>query len=162
MSMNNHNIKKTHLSVLIILIFIFSGGKSIDLSAVHHYYFEKRFLLVLDDASLNCHLCLRSLDDFLDLVREYDKEQVTTGILISSENSDDKTEKQIKIIKKQLDGFRIGNNIKFPIIFDEEGVFHFKERNGLFLVVFDNESRIIKIYPFPIKQEDYDEIFEIY
>jgi hypothetical protein len=117
-------------------------------------------LLILDNASINCNLCIKSLEKFIDLVHEFDLEFITTGILISSETENEKTEKQKNIIRKQLKGFIIGNNITFPIIIDDHDVFNFKNKSGMFLIFIDRKNRILKKYTFPLKREKISEIFE--
>ncbi len=57
-------------------------------------------------------------------------------------------------------GFISGNNIKFPIILDRDGVFSDLnlDLSDTALILFDIQKKIIKKYKFPLTKEQLNEI----
>ena len=82
-------------------------------------------------------------------------------ILIFYKEEDELSSKiDIQIIEKQLRGFISGNNIKFPIILDKNGVFSdlHLDLGDTALILFDIQKKIVEKYKFPLTKEQLNEI----
>jgi hypothetical protein len=89
------------------------------------------------------------------------KEESVLGLLISDEEENElSSERDMQIIEKQLRAFISGNNIKFPIIVDRDGVFNDlnSDSSGTALILFDIQKKTVKKYKFPLTEEQLNEI----
>ncbi|MCP2604760.1 hypothetical protein NLC29_01215 [Candidatus Aminicenantes bacterium AH-873-B07] len=121
---------------------------------------KKKFLLLIDFVYLNCPPCMQSLIDFINIINSYKLENSVLGVLIYPKvETELDTKKHAKIIEKQLRGFTIGNDIKFPIILDKNGIFNSLNQKGVSLILFDIQDRVIKKYKFPLRKSQINEIF---
>ena len=67
----------------------------------------------------------------------------------------------IKIIKKQLEGFKIGNRIDFPILLDKNKVFTSFASKGSSVIVMNMKKNNIRSWNIPINENDFDEIIQL-
>jgi len=100
---------------------------------------------------------------FFNCLDQIPRETVTfcsKFLIFEREENELNSEKNIQIIEKQLRGFISGNNIKFPIILDRNGVFSDLnlDSSDTALILFDIQKRIIKKYKLPLTTEQLNEI----
>ncbi len=110
---------------------------------------------------INCSLCLQSFTKFIEIINANELEKSVLGILVFYKEEDElSSEIDIQIIEKQLRGFISGNNIKFPIVLDENGVFSDLnlDLSDTALILFDIQKKIIKKYKFPLTKEQLNDI----
>ena len=146
------------ITILTVLFFITdSNSKEKDRNPI----LDKKFFLIIDMDFINCSLCLQSFTKFIETINANELEKSVLGILIFHEDEDElSSEIDIQIIEKQLRGFRSGNNIKFPIILDKNGVFSDLDLDlsVTALILFDVQKKVIKKYKFPLTKEQLNEI----
>ncbi len=146
------------ITILTVLFFITdSNSKEKDRNPI----LDKKFFLIIDMDFINCSLCLQSFTKFIETINTSELEKSVLGILIFHEDEDElSSEIDIQIIEKQLRGFISGNNIKFPIILDRNGVFSDLnlDLSETALILFDIQKKIIKKYKFPMTKEQLNEI----
>ncbi len=146
------------ITILTVLFFITdSNSKEKDRNPI----LDKKFFLIIDMDFINCSLCLQSFTKFIETINANELEKSVLGILIFHEDEDElSSEIDIQIIEKQLRGFISGNNIKFPIILDRNGVFSDLnlDLSETALILFDIQKKIIKKYKFPMTKEQLNEI----
>lgn len=146
------------ITILTVLFFITdSNSKEKDRNSI----LDKKFFLIIDMDFINCSLCLQSFTKFIETINANELEKSVLGILIFHEDEDElSSEIDIQIIEKQLRGFISGNNIKFPIILDKNGVFSDLDLDlsVTALILFDVQKKVIKKYKFPLTKEQLNEI----
>jgi len=145
-------------TILITLFFItYSNSIEKDRDLVS----DKRYLLIIDIGFLNCSLCLQSFTKFIEVINANGLEKSFLGVLIFDiEENELSSERDIKIIEKQLRGFVSGNNIKFPIILDRNDVFNDLnlDPSDTALILFDIRKKIVEKHKFPLTKEQLNEI----
>jgi hypothetical protein len=153
--------KKVTLITITILAALFfitdSNSKEKDSNLIP----DKKFLLIIDMGFINCSLCLQSFTKFIETINANGLEKSVLGILIFDREEDElSSEIDIQIMEKQLRGFISGNNIKFPIILDKNGVFNDLnlDSSDTALILFDIQKKVIKKYKFPLTKEQLNEI----
>ena len=146
------------ITILTVLFFITdSNSKEKDRNLIP----DKKFLLIIDMGFINCSLCLQSFTKFIETINANGLEKSVLGILVFYKEEDELiSEKNIQIIEKQLRGFISGNNIKFPIVLDRNGVFSDLnlDSSDTALILFDIQKKVIKKYKFPLTKEQLNEI----
>jgi hypothetical protein len=153
--------KKITLIIITILTVLFFITDSNSREKDRNLIPDKEFLLIIDMGFINCSLCLQSFTKFIETINANELEKSVLGILIYyKEENELNAEKNIKIIEKQLRGFISGNNIKFPIILDKNGVFSDLnlDLSDTALILFDIQKKVIKKYKFPLTKEQLNEI----
>ena len=154
--------KKITLIIITILTVLFFITDSNSREKDRNLIPDKKFLLIIDMGFINCSLCLQSFTKFIETINANELEKSVLGILIYyKEENELNAEKNIKIIEKQLRGFISGNNIKFPIILDKNGVFSDLnlDLSDTALILFDIQKKVIKKYKFPLTKEQLNEIY---
>jgi hypothetical protein len=153
--------KKVILIIITILTVLFFITDSNSQEKDRNPILDKKFFLIIDMDFINCSLCLQSFTKFIETINANELEKSVLGILIFHEDEDElSSEIDIQIIEKQLRGFRSGNNIKFPIILDRNGVFSDLnlDLSETALILFDVQKKVIKKYKFPLTKEQLNEI----
>ncbi len=148
------------ITVLTVLLFIFDSNS---MEKDGNFTSDKRYILIIDIGFLNCSLCLQSFTKFIETINANGLEKSVLGILIfNTEENELSSERDIQIIEKQLRGFISGNNIKFPIILDRDGVFSNMNLDSsdtaTALILFDIQEKIVKKYKFPLDKKQLNEI----
>ncbi len=153
--------KKVILIIITILTVLFFITDSNSNEQDRNPILDKKFFLIIDMDFINCSLCLQSFTKFIETINANELEKSVLGILIFHEDEDElSSEIDIQIIEKQLRGFILGNNIKFPIILDKNGVFSDLDLDlsVTALILFDVQKKVIKKYKFPLTKEQLNEI----
>ncbi len=153
--------KKVTLITITILTVLFFIADSNAKEKARNFIPDKKFLLIIDMGFINCSLCLQSFTDFIEIINANELEKSVIGVLIfEREENELNAEKNIQIIKKQLRGFISGNNIKFPIILDKNGVFSDLnlDSSDTALILFDIQKKVIKRYEFPLTKGQLNKI----
>ena len=153
--------KKVILVIITIFNVLFFIADSNSIEKDRNIISDKRYLLIIDSGFLNCSLCLQSFTKFIEAINANELEKLVLGILIlDTEENELCSERDIQIIEKQLRGFISGNNIKFPIILDRNGVFNDLNLNSsdTALISFDIQKKVVKKYKFPLSKEQLNEI----
>jgi hypothetical protein len=153
--------KKVILTTITILTVLFFITDSNSIEKDRNPTSDKRYLLIIESGFLNCPLCLQSFTKFIEVINANGLEKSVLGVLIFDKEEDElSSERDIQIIEKQLRGFISGNNIKFPIILDRDGVFNDLnlDSSGTALISFDIQKKIVKKYKFPLTKEQLNEI----
>lgn len=153
--------KRVILAIITIVIILFLITDSNSIEKNRNFTSDKRFLLIIDMGFINCSLCLQSFTKFIEAINANGLEKSVLGVLIlEREENELSSDKYIQIIEKQLRGFISGNNIKFPIILDRNGVFNDLnlDSSDTALILFDIQKKIIKKYKFPLTKEQLNEI----
>ena len=153
--------KKVMLIIITILTVLFFIADSYSKEKDRNLIPDKKFLLIIDMGLINCSLCLQSFTRFIEVINANGLEKSGLGVLIfEREENELNSEKNIQIIEKQLRGFISGNDIKFPIILDRNGVFSDLnlDSGDTALILVDIQKRIIKKYKFPLTKEQLNEI----
>jgi len=146
------------ITTLSVLLFI-TNSSSIEKD--RNFISDKRYLLIIDIGFINCSLCLQSFTKFIEVINANGREESVLGVLIFDREEDElNSERDIQIIEKQLRGFISGNNIKFPIILDRDGVFNdlHLDSGDTALISFDIQKKIVKKYEFPLTKGQLNEI----
>jgi hypothetical protein len=146
------------ITIFIVLIFITDSNS---MEKDRKYISDKKYLLVIDSGFISCSLCLQSFTKFIEVINANGFEKSVLGVLIIDTEEDElNSERDIQIIEKQLRGFISGNNIKFPIILDRDGVFNDLnlDSTDTALILFDIQKKIVKKYKFPLTKEQLNEI----
>jgi len=119
--------KRVILTTITILTVLFFITDSNSIENERNFVSDKKYLLIIDMGFINCSLCLQSFTKFIETINANELEKSVLGILIFDKEEDElSSEIDIQIIEKQLRGFISGNNIKFPIVLDRNGVFNKK------------------------------------
>jgi len=123
---------------------------------------EIKLLLLIDTSFLSCSLCLKSLTEFIGIIRANKLEDSVLGVMIMDENNEETdVERYRKIAEKRLKGFIIGNNIQFPFLLDEEGVFRpLNQDASATLIVFDSRKNTVVKYEFSLSKAQLTAIFQ--
>ncbi len=153
--------KKVILIIITILTVLFFITDSNSREKDRNLIPDKKYLLIIDMGFINCSLCLQSFTKFIETINANELEKSVLGILIFDKEEDElSSEIDIQIIEKQLRGFISGNNIKFPIVLDRNGVFNDLnlDSSDTALILFDIQKKIIKKYKFPLTKEQLSEI----
>ncbi len=153
--------KKVILIIITILTVLFFITDSNSKEKGRNLISDKKFLLIIDMGFINCSLCLQSFTKFIETINANGLEKSVLGILIFyKEENELISEKNIQIIEKQLRGFISGNDIKFPIVLDRNGVFNDLnlDSSDTALILFDIQKKVIKKYIFPLTKEQLNEI----
>jgi len=121
-----------------------------------------KLLLIMDTSFLSCSLCLKSLTEFVGVIQANKLEDSVLGVMIMDENKEEAdVERHRKIAEKRLKGFIIGNNIQFPFLLDEEGVFRpLNQDASATLIVFDSRKNTVVKYEFPLSKAQFAAIFQ--
>jgi len=146
------------ISIFTVLILITDSNPT---EKDRNYISDKRNILIIDIGFLNCSLCLQSFTKFIETINANGLEKSVLGVLIFDKEEDELySERDIQIIEKQLRGFISGNNIKFPIILDRDGIFNDLSLDSVdtTLILFDIRKKIVKKYRFPLTKEQLNEI----
>lgn len=154
-------IKKVILIIIMIFTVLFLITSSNSIEKDRNYISDKRYLLIIDTSFLNCSLCLQSFTKFIETINANGLEESVLGVLIfDTEENELSSERDIQIIEKQLRGFISGNNIKFPIILDRNGVFSNLnlDSSDTALISLDIQKKIVKKYEFPLTKGQLNEI----
>jgi len=124
---------------------------------------EKFILVIINSSDLYCSICNDSLIEFNEflLSKVLNKSRIfVVGILLYKCPPNKKEyERCEKIIKKQLRGFILTNNICFPIVLDKFHVFKEFNKEKSAIIYFDKLNGILKKYMFPLKSNQLEEIF---
>ncbi len=126
-----------------------------------NYISDKKYLLVIDSEFISCPLCQQSFTEFIEVINANGLERSVLGILVHDTEEDElNSERDVQIVEKQLRGFISGNNIKFPIILDKDGIFSGlnSDSGDTALILFDIQKNIVKKYKFPLTTEQLNEI----
>ncbi len=153
--------KKVILIIITILTVLFFIADSNSKEKDRNLIPDKKFLLIIDMSFINCSLCLQSFTKFIEIINANGLEKSVLGILIFDKEEDELSfEIGLQIIEKQLRGFISGNNIKFPIILDKNGIFSDLnlDLSDTALILFDIQKKAIKKYKFPLTKEQLNEI----
>lgn len=146
------------ITVATVLLFI-SDSNSTEKN--RNFTPDKRYLLIIESGFLNCSLCLQSFTKFIETINANGLERSVLGVLTFDKEEDElSSERDIQIIEKQLRGFISGNNIKFPVILDRNGVFNSlnSDSSATALILFDIQKKIVKKYVFPLTRKLLSEI----
>jgi len=153
--------KRVILTTITIFTVLFFITDSNSIENERNFASDKKYLLIIDSGFLNCSLCLLPFTKFIETINANGLEKSVLGVLILDKEEDElSSERDIQIIEKQLRGFISGNNIKFPIILDRNGVFSdmFLDSGDTALILFDIQKKIVKKYKFPLTKEQLNEI----
>ncbi len=120
---------------------------------------KKFILLIIDDQSLFCPLCLEIFQNFCDLLRSSGLDEHAMGVLAYqlSDNDEDRQGFE-KIIEKRLKGLIIGSHIRFPFFCDEFHVFERMNLGGAAVILFDRSRKLLKKYALPLTPEQKEEV----
>ena len=156
-------ISRTKVLLIIITIFtvllLIADSNSIEKD--RNYISDKRYILIIYIGFLNCSLCQQSFTEFIEVINANGLEKSVLGVLILDKEEDElNSERDVQIVEKQLRGFIFGNNIKFPIILDKDGIFNdlSLDSGDTALILFDIQMKIVKKYKFPLTKEQLNEI----
>lgn len=104
--------------------------------------FDRQYILLIDFNYINCPMCLDAISTILDYLKKENPETIM-GIVVCN-GSFKMSEKNMKILKKQIEGFKIGNNISFPIYLDLNGCFDFVKKFEVSLIELDRRNKSIR------------------
>lgn len=121
---------------------------------------RKLLLFILDFQDFFCPVCLES---FLELFRRLPlrlKIQNSWGVLVVPAGREEDIDRT-RIAEKKLKGFVRANQIISPFLVDRLQVFREMAGEGSCVVLFDGARRIIHMYGFPLRSEQFEEIFKV-
>jgi hypothetical protein len=120
---------------------------------------EKVFFLILNSNSIDCPSCIRPLEKFIDFFRaNFFGASIFGAVVNLNQNSELSPEKHMRIIEKQLEGFKKALGIDFPLILDKYGVFKGFDQDENLLIFLDHKKKIVKKYKLPLNQDQRNEI----
>lgn len=123
---------------------------------------ENKLLVLMDFSSLSCSLCVKSLTEFVGAIHENRLEDSVFGVMILEEREEETdVERYRKIAQIRLKGFVRGNNIRFPFLLDEEGVFRpLNQGSSATLIVLNIQKRTVEKYEFPLSKSQLTSILK--
>lgn len=117
--------------------------------------------VLIDFDSFSCGLCLDALLDFCRALPVRVQEKHVRGILTYRPGTTEgRTGIQAGIVRKKWDGFRKANDIRFPAFLDESQYFAGCVRNGGGVLLFDERTRVLKTFFFPLKKSQLEEVLD--
>jgi len=146
--------------VLASSVFLNLKARSEELRPAESFVGIKKFiLLIVDDQSLFCPLCLEIFQNFCDLLRSSGLDEQAMGVLVYqvSDNDEDR-QRYEKIIEKRLRGLIIGSNIRFPFLYDEFHIFEGMDLEGAAVILFDRSRKLLRKYALPLMPEQKEEV----
>lgn len=146
--------------VLASSIFLNLKVRSEELKSAEVFAGTKKFiLLIIDDQSLFCPLCLEIFQNFCDLLRSSGLDEHAMGVLVYQVSDNDADRQGFeKIIEKRLRGLIIGSNIRFPFLYDEFHIFEGMDLKGAAVILFDRSRKLLKKYALPLTHEQKEEV----
>ena len=162
---NKDSNKKTYrifawaISVGVVVSLGFEG-RSEELRPAESFAGSKKLiLLIIDDQSLFCPLCLEIFQNFCDLLRSSGQDAHAMGVLVYQvSDNDEEREGSEKIIEKRLRGLIIGSNICFPFLYDKFHIFEGLDLEGATIILFDRSRKLLKKYTLPLTHEQKEEV----
>jgi hypothetical protein len=98
-----------------------------------------------------CPVCINSIEGVLNELKMKKLDKVI-GIVVCDKPVSH-SERNLRIINKQIMGFKTGFKISFPVYFDSNGLFSFLHGNGISLIELNNRNNLVeKKYPNQKKQ----------
>lgn len=162
-------LKNKIIKIIACLIFLEILAISFSFSGPHDFSFDqnrlfplasgKLVLLIIHENLIYCPLCQSLLNDFFNIIYSERLENLTIGIYISSKiDTSSKEKEHFAILEKQLRGFIKGNNIRFPVVIDKEGLFpelYFKDVDIIF---FNMKKNLLRKYKLPLSKDQRKEL----
>jgi len=116
---------------------------------------RKLLLIVIDFDDFMCMTCLDSFIRFCRAFPQAYLDGCAWGILILKEETEGSgTGRNAVIAEKKMRGFAKANHLTFPFLIDETGSFNSFVSKGSSVFLFDEESRRISRYGFPLDGKD--------
>ncbi|HZX10894.1 MAG TPA: hypothetical protein VFG01_08090 [Acidobacteriota bacterium] len=105
--------------------------------------FDSYTIFFIDLNTLICPICLNSIEGVLSDLKMKNPDKVI-GIVVCDKYAPP-SEKYLRIINRQIKGFKIGFELSFPIYIDSNGHFSSFKENGVSLIELNNtNNRVIK------------------
>jgi hypothetical protein len=121
---------------------------------------RKLILVIIDYKSIFCPLCLEIFQDFCNTLHACSQEEFALGVLVYQETDNPEDRGRIaKIVEKQLKGLFIGNNIRFPFIYDKFHILEGMDLEGVSIILLDRSRMLLKKYALPLTPEQREEVF---
>jgi len=111
----------------------------------------RHYVLIIDFDYLACTLCLDSIQNFLDFIRIQQIWNIAGIITIDARYMG--TFIQKKAVVQQIQGFILGNQIRFPIYIDNRSVLAPGRYQGAVLLLFNPPGTAVLRYVFPLPPE---------
>lgn len=124
-----------------LFLLLVSIGFSNSIQNRNEASFSKTYIFMLDINNIICPICMDSLSNLLNILKNIPPEDII-GIVVCN-NIHFNSERSKRIIEKQIKGFKIGNNIHFPLYVDYKGSFNCLNGKKALLVELDHFSRKI-------------------
>jgi len=123
---------------------------------------DHQIILVMIKAKfMSCPLCQELLNNFfLGLYNRHLQDKAIGIYIPRSEDISFKGEKRLSFFAKQLRGYILGNDIRFPIVLDGERLFSGPAFDDVDIILLSLDNNILKKYRFPLTQEQWDKIQE--
>jgi len=103
--------------------------------------FDKKYIFFIDFNYINCPICLDSISEVLEYLKRENPDNII-GIVVC-DDSFYKSERNIRIISRQIEGFKVGNGIYFPMYIDFNGCFSSFKGIGASLIELNNISKTV-------------------
>lgn len=110
-----------------------SMSRPLELLVVFHFDF------------IMCPLCAQTLNEFIKIINSNKLNWLITGIVIV-DPEEIRPGRSLAFIKKQIEGFAVGNYIQFPIYTDTRGKFLFTADSSPLVIVFDQLDKELRYY----------------
>lgn len=131
---------------IVLLIILYFGFFLFNLKGDVAVFDAKKIIVIFSFYEMQCSMCIDNLIFFCDYISKAKKCKNTMGILINEDGPMTKNDEELKILKKKLRGFIKGNNIKFSIKIDKNGIFS-ELKKKIDLIVEDKKG-IIRGYKY--------------
>ncbi|NPV82044.1 MAG: hypothetical protein HPY46_00435 [Candidatus Aminicenantes bacterium] len=144
------------LNFLLFLVQIIQAENIIILAGTPTLPLELRggreFILVINQEVVECPLCIDKLDGFLRFVKIHNLESNILAIL-ALDPSINYEEKYIQYLEKQIKGYLMGNDMRFPVLVDRAGLFCQKNITPPLLISFNFLEGKVDVIKLPFNDE---------
>jgi len=136
-------MNKKSLALIFSASFIFCPLFSVDFPdcSYSEAKVDSSYIFLIDFSTMICPICLNSIEGILENLKTKNQNKII-GIVVS-DKSIPQSERNLRIINRQIKGFKIGNSFSFPIYIDFNGHFSSLAGNGAFLIELNNKTIIV-------------------
>ena len=117
--------------------------------------------VIMDIESFYCAPCLEPLLDLCRALPARVQEERVRGILVYGSSGGERSELRSRIVLKKWQGFRKAHDIRFSAVADAESFFRGFLKDGIVILLFQEERSVLAFYMLPLKSGQLEEIVEI-
>jgi len=137
------NLKSLILTffVFLPLISLFLPYNAFPCYLVAQSRFDSNYIVLIDLNTMICPVCINSIEGALNDLKMKKLDKVI-GIVVCDKPVS-QSERNLRIVNKQIMGFKTGFKISFPVYFDSNGLFSSLHGNGISLIELNNKNNLV-------------------